>query len=84
MSWKANKHSSEISQKSCVSLSVITPFLQRRVKGIITRKDLMGFQIEERIHSVLHDSPKAQEMQSPSAHRQSVETWTEWDSFQGR
>ncbi|XP_020629537.1 chloride channel protein C-like [Orbicella faveolata] len=46
---------------------------KNRVKGIITRKDLMGFQIEERIHSVLHDSPKAQEMQSPSAHRQSVE-----------
>lgn len=44
----------------------------------------MGFQMEERIHSVLHDSSQAQEMQSPSAHRQSVEAWTEWDSFQGR
>jgi len=46
---------------------------RNRVKGIITRKDLMGFQMEERIHSVLHGTPQAQEMQSPSAHRQSVE-----------
>ncbi|KAL9987367.1 hypothetical protein ACROYT_G001661 [Oculina patagonica] len=43
------------------------------VRGIITRKDLMGFKMEERIHGVLHDSHQAQEMQHPSAHRQSVE-----------
>ena len=67
----------------CIALCNHSLSLQRRVKGIITRKDLMGFQIEERIHSVLHDSPKEQEMQSPTAHHQSVEAWTKWDSFPG-
>ncbi|XP_022809140.1 chloride channel protein A-like [Stylophora pistillata] len=49
---------------------------RNRVRGIITRKDLMGFQMEERIHKCLHNSHEAQEMQSTSSssgHRPSVE-----------
>ncbi|XP_073241792.1 chloride channel protein C-like [Porites lutea] len=48
---------------------------RNRVKGIITRKDLMGFQMEERIHKFLHSS-RDHEMQSPSSslvHRSSMD-----------
>ena len=46
-----------------------------RVRGIITRKDLMGFQMEERIHKFLHSS-RDHEMQPPSSslgHRPSMD-----------
>lgn len=49
---------------------------RNRVTGIITRKDLMGFQMEERIHKFLHGSLQVQEMQSTSSasgHRPSVD-----------
>ena len=29
----------------------------------------MGFQMEERIHKLLHNSPQAQEMQHPGHHQ---------------
>ncbi|XP_074627638.1 chloride channel protein C-like [Acropora palmata] len=45
---------------------------RNRVKGIITRKDLMGFQMEERIHKFLHKSSQDQEMQHPG-HQFNVE-----------
>ena len=38
-----------------------------RVRAIITRKDLMGFHMEERIHKCLQNSHQAQETQSPSS-----------------
>jgi len=49
---------------------------RNRVRGIITRKDLMGFQMEERIHKFLHNSPQDQEMHPPSSspgHRPSLD-----------
>ncbi|XP_048583909.1 chloride channel protein D [Nematostella vectensis] len=40
---------------------------QNRVKGIITRKDLMGFELEEKIHEQIHHL-MSQELQPPSQH----------------
>ena len=36
-----------------------------RVVGVITRKDLMGFQMEERITRLVHSPRQAREMTSP-------------------
>ncbi|XP_073241791.1 chloride channel protein D-like [Porites lutea] len=48
---------------------------RNRVRGIITRKDLMGFQMEKRIRKSLHSS-RNREMQPPSSsqgHRRSMD-----------
>ena len=80
---KANKMMSESifprtlrSRRGELHLNLCYRLSYFRVRGVITRKDLMGFQMEERIHKCLHDSHQAQEMHSPSSssgHRPSVD-----------